>query len=162
MNRMLSSLMLAGLMALSSAGIAAQDEGAPWGRAAAQNGDYTPQRVVYDVAVDSVGAMESVLDRVSYLNNLYQADPFESSIVVVLHGGEIPFFAVENMARHGELMRRAQSLTVAGPIEFRMCTVAARAHGFEPADIHGFVTMVPMADGEIIKLQREDDYAYMR
>lgn len=162
MNRILSSLMLMGLVALSSPAMAADGKKAPWGRAEAQNGGYAPQRVVYDVAVDSIGAMESVLDRVSYLNNLYEADPFESSIVVVLHGDEIPFFAVKNMVRHGELMRRAQSLTVAGPIEFRMCTVAARAHGYEPADIHGFVTMVPMADGEIIKLQREDDYAYMR
>ncbi|MDZ7753415.1 MAG: hypothetical protein U5S82_17665 [Gammaproteobacteria bacterium] len=162
MNRIVSSLMLLGLMALLSAGGAAADEEAPWGGAAPPNGDYAPQKVVYDVAVGSVGAMESVLDRVSYLNNLYQADPFEASIVVVLHGDEIPFFAVENMTRHGELMRRAHSLTLAGPIEFRMCAVAARGHGYEPGDIHGFVIMVPMADGEIIKLQREDDYAYMR
>ncbi|MES1998937.1 MAG: hypothetical protein V4446_06465 [Pseudomonadota bacterium] len=37
----------------------------------------------------------------------------------------------------------------------------AKGHGFEPADIHGFVTMVPMADAEIIRLQQAG-YAYMR
>ena len=32
----------------------------------------------------------------------------------------------------------------------------------EPEDIHGFVKLVPMADAEIVRLQREDGYAYMR
>lgn len=133
-----------------------------WGRAALNDAPYAPQKVVYDVAVANAAGLESVLDRVSYLNNLYQADPFETSIVVVLHGDEIPLFAIKNRRRHHELMARAQSLTQAGPIEFRMCAVAARSRGYRPEDIHGFVQMVPMADAEIIKLQREDGYAYMR
>lgn len=140
----------------------AQDAVIPWGRAVAQEMEYAPQKVVYDVAVTSRAALESVLDRVSFLNNLYGADPFDAAIVVVLHGDEIPMFAVENLARDRDLMERAQSLTVAGPVEFRMCTVAARAHGYAPADIHGFVHMVPMADAELVRLQREEGYAYMR
>jgi hypothetical protein len=71
-------------------------------------------------------------------------------------------FAIENHAQHRELMRRAHSLTLAGPIEFRMCRVAASGHGLEPGDIHGFVKIVPMADAEIVRLQREEGYAYMR
>jgi hypothetical protein len=43
-----------------------------------------------------------------------------------------------------------------------MCILAARAHGYAPEDIHGFVRMVPMADAEIVQLQREQGYAYMR
>jgi len=148
-------------MGLSSLLVAAENP-APWGRATLKDAPYTPQRVVYDVAVSDREAMENVLDRVSYLNNLYLADPFESSIVVVLHGDEIPLFAVENHERNKSLMERAQSLTLAGPIEFRMCAVAAQGHGYVPKDIHGFVKMVPMADAEIVKLQREEHYAYMR
>ena len=151
------------LVALTTAITAfADDELAPWGRASAGDGAYTPQKVVYDVAVADADAFGHVLDRVSYLNNLYRADPFRASIVVVLHGDEIPLFAVENLDDNEALVRRAQSLTVAGPIEFRICTQAARGHGLEPKDIHGFVTMVPMADAEIVKLQREENYAYMR
>lgn len=82
--------------------------------------------------------------------------------MVVLHGDEIPMFATRNLRKHRELMERARSLTQAGPIEFHMCVLAARSRGFKPADIHGFVKMVPMADAEIVKLQREDGYAYMR
>ncbi len=134
----------------------------PWGRAGLQSIDYAPQKVVYDVAVMDVESFSRVLDRVSYLHNIYQADPFDESVVLVLHGDEIPFFAVDNFDRYRELMRRAQSLTVGGMVRFRMCRVAAAGHGLEPEDIHGFVKVVPMADAEIVRLQQEEGYAYMR
>ena len=134
----------------------------PYGRASVENIEYAPHKVLYDVAASDMGTFVNVLDRASYLNNVYQADPFAASIVLVLHGDEIPFFAIRNHNRHRELMQRAQSLTLAGPIEFRMCRIAAEAHGFEPQDIHGFVKIVPMADAEIVRLQQEEGYAYMR
>ena len=138
------------------------EQDAPWGRASLQAIDYAPQKVVYDVAAADVDSFSQVLDRVSYLHNIYHADPFDESIVLVLHGDEIPFFAVDNVDRYHELMRRAQSLTVGGMVQFRMCRVAAAGHGLEPDDIHGFVKVVPMADAEIVRLQQEEDYAYMR
>ncbi|MGB0722783.1 MAG: DsrE family protein [Gammaproteobacteria bacterium] len=134
----------------------------PWGRAAPEPVTYGPTKVLYDVAATDLADFSNVLDRASYLNNIYRADPFNASIVLVLHGDEIPFFAVKNHDRYAEIMQRAQSLTVAGPIEFRMCQVAAKAHGFDPEDIHGFVKIVPMADAEIVRLQQDEGYAYMR
>ena len=59
-------------------------------------------------------------------------------------------------------MQRAKSLTENGNIKFRMCKLAAQGHGFKPKDIHGFVEMVPMADAEIVRLQQDEGYAYMR
>lgn len=138
------------------------DDSAPWGRASLEPIKYKPQKVVYDVAVSNISLFERVLDRVSYLNNIYGADPFDASLVMVLHGDEIPFFAVSNIEKYRDLMQRAQSLTIAGPVEFRMCQVAARGHGLEAEDIHGFVKLVPMADAEIIRLQQEEAYVYMR
>ncbi|MFO8154236.1 DsrE family protein [Thioalkalivibrio sp.] len=137
-------------------------DSAPWGQAVVDPIDYAPQKVVYDVAQGDLERFERILDRVSFLNNLYEADPFEASIVLVLHGDEIRFFGIENHDEFGELMRRAQSLTVSGPIEFRMCRVAAHERGFDPEDIHGFVRMVPMADAEIIRLQQEEGYVFMQ
>lgn len=139
---------------------AAQD--APWGNGTASTMQLAPQRVVYDVAVHSPAALNQVLDRVSYLNNLYSADPFQAEIVLILHGNDIPFFVIENFEQHRALMERAQSLTVGGTIKMRMCQAAARLHGYAPEDIHGFVEMVPMADAEIVRLQREEGFAYMR
>jgi len=138
------------------------EQDVPWGRASLQAIDYAPQKVVYDVAVADAESFSRVLDRVSYLHNIYQADPFDESIVLVLHGDEIPFFAVDNYDRYRELMRRAQSLTVGGMVQIRMCRVAAAGHDLEPDDIHGFVKVVPMADAEIVRLQQEEGYAYMR
>ncbi|MDH5183254.1 MAG: hypothetical protein OEX12_05125 [Gammaproteobacteria bacterium] len=140
----------------------AADVNAPWGQAKLDNVEYKPNKVVFDVAVSSVGAITSVLDRVSFLNTLYEADPFESSIVVVLHGNEIPFFAIKNYAQYKGIMNRAQSLVNNGNIRFRMCKLAAQGHSFKPKDIHGFVEMVPMADAEIVRLQREEQHAYMQ
>ena len=150
------------VIALLWMGVLHAEQGAPWGRAGLQAVDYAPHKVVYDVAAQDVAGLSRVLDRASFLNNIYHADPFEASIVLVLHGDEIPFFAIDNYDSHAEMMRRAQSLTVAGTVQFRMCRVAAAGHGLEPDEIHGFVKIVPMADAEIVRLQQEEGYVYMQ
>ena len=157
-SRVLASVILLFLLSFPAQG----GDSAPWGTASVDPIDYAPQKVVYDVAEGDPERFERILDRVSFLNNLYEADPFEASIVLVLHGDEIRFFGIENHDEFGELMRRAQSLTVAGPIGFRMCRAAAAERGFEPHEIHGFVRVVPMADAEIVRLQQEEGYAFMR
>jgi uncharacterized protein len=134
---------------------------APWGSAPVLDITYRPQRVLYDVTSGDPKALANILDRVSYLSSLYQADPFDSSIVVVIHGDSIGMFAQRNYETNRELMTRAQSLSSGGIIQFRMCRAAAKLQGFEPKDVHGFVSMVPMADAEIVRLQKEDGYAYM-
>jgi intracellular sulfur oxidation DsrE/DsrF family protein len=134
----------------------------PYGKASVEDIDYAPHKVLYDVAVPDMASFVHVLDRVSYLNNIYKADPFDESIVLVLHGDEIPFFAIENAIKYHDLMQRARSLTRSGPIEFRMCRVAAKGHGYDPDQINGFVKVVPMADAEIVRLQQEEGYAYMQ
>lgn len=138
-------------------------EQAPWGRAEpAPQVDHAPQKVLYDHFRGAEEDLESVLDRVSFLNQLYDADPFEASIVVVVHGPALDRFTLEHFTENRELMERAESLTQSGPIDFRICQAAAGIRGFEPEDFHGFVRMVPMADSEIIRLQQEEGYAYMQ
>ncbi len=141
--------------------VALASDAAPWGTASLQEKDYAPQRVVYDVAVPNAERMNSLLGRVSFLNNVYEADPFDAHIVLVLHGPEIPLFAIENYDENRDLMERAQSLTNAGNIDIRMCAAAAEVHGYEPEAIHGFVDVVPMADAEIIELLH-DGYVFMQ
>jgi intracellular sulfur oxidation DsrE/DsrF family protein len=157
MLRLLAVVFALSLPALPASG----DSIAPWGQAKIVEKSYSKQKVVYDVAVKTVGQLENVLDRASYLSALNDADPFDSKIVIVLHGDEIGFFAVRNYATYKNLMKRAQSLTVGGIIDIRMCRVSAHRRGFEPSDIHGFVTILPMADAEIIDLQKQG-FAYMQ
>ena len=140
---------------------ASAESPAPWGQAKSVEKTYSKQKVVYDVSVKTVAQLENVLDRASHLSVLNDADPFDSKIVIVLHGDEIGFFAIANFAKYRDLMTRAQSLTVGGTIDIRMCRIAARRRGFDARDIHGFVTMVPMADAEIVDLQKQG-FAYMQ
>ena len=156
---MLKRLLIVAALVLSQPLLAASN--APWGSAKDLDIEYSRQKVVYDTAVSTVAALTSVLDRASYLSVLNGADPFDNKIVIVLHGHEIDYFATKNYPKHKALMERAQSLTVGGIIEFRMCRVAAEGRGYQPKDIHGFVSMVPMGDAEIVRLQHEG-YAYMR
>jgi len=138
------------------------DNAAPWGGADVTPTEYNPQKVVYDVHVKTVAKVASVLDRASYLSKITGADPFDQSIVLVLHGPELNFFAIKNYSKYKELMHRAQSLVESEALKIKMCEIAAEGQGYQAKDIHGFVEMVPMGDAEIIRLQYEDNHAYMQ
>jgi intracellular sulfur oxidation DsrE/DsrF family protein len=138
------------------------DNSAPWGGANLTPTEYKPQKVVYDVHVKTVAKIESVLDRASHLSIITGADPFDQSIVLVLHGPELNFFAIKNYSKHKELMKRAQSLVESEALKIKMCKIAAEGQGYQPKDIHGFIEMVPMGDAEIIRLQYEENHAYMQ
>ncbi|MFV9616490.1 MAG: hypothetical protein ACNYZG_11070 [Gammaproteobacteria bacterium] len=150
------------LSLFGSAQAYADTASAPWGGANVTPTEYKPQKVVYDVHVKTVEAVKSVLDRASYLSTITGADPFDQSIVLVLHGHELSFFAIKNYKKYEELMKRAQSLVESEALSIRMCKIAAKSQGYLPADIHGFVEMVPMGDAEIIRLQYEEAHAYMQ
>ena len=134
---------------------------APWGRAKVLDVKYKPSKVIYDVVTGNPRRLGAVFSKAGYLaNNIYGANPFDARVVIVLHGDSIKFFAHKNFRRYRALMERAQGLTQGGVVEFRMCLIRARMAGFKPRDIHGFVKMVPMADAEIVRLQK-NGYAYM-
>jgi len=134
----------------------------PWGGADLTATEYKPQKVVYDVHVKTIAKVESVLDRASYLSIITGADPFDQSIVLVLHGPELNFFAIKNYSKYKELMHRAQSLVESEALKIKMCKIAAESQGYQSKDIHGFIEMVPMGDAEIIRLQYEENHAYMQ
>jgi len=158
----LSPLFIFLVLFFSPAAFAGNPGNAPWGGSEVTPTKYKPQKVVYDVHVRTVAAVESVLDRASHLSMITGADPFEQSIVLVLHGKELSFFAIENYGKHKELMKRAQSLVESEVISIKMCKIAAQSQGYAPEDIHGFIEMVPMGDAEIIRLQYEEGHAYMQ
>lgn len=138
------------------------DSTAPWGHAKLTDTQYKPQKVVFDVTASTIGNLTSVVDRASYLSKITGADPFDSSIVLVVHGSAVPFFAIKNTDKYRELMARINSLVISEAIKVKMCKVAAESYHLAPKDIHGFVEMVPMGDAEIIRLQNEEGHAYMR
>lgn len=127
---------------------------------AAGRENYAPAKVVYDVSSPDPKAMGHILDRVSMLQNIYQNDPFEASIVLVIHEGAIPLFGNKDKNRYLDLMLRARSLSLGEIIDFRVCQASAKMQGYKKSDIQDFVSMVPMADAEIVQLQHQG-YAYL-
>lgn len=130
--------------------------------AAEEQNPYQPSKVVYDVSNKDPIALENILDRVSFLQNIYDNNPFEASIVIVVHEGAIPLFTKNNNQKLlSQLMGRARSLSMGDVIQFRICEASARMQKITQSDLHDFTTMVPMADAEIIQLQQRG-FAYMR
>lgn len=163
LNALTYKIILYPLLALLLAtGNVMADDNAPWGHGKLTPTEYKPQKVVYDVTTGDLKAMEHVLDRASHLSKITGSDPFEQSIVLVLHGSSIKFFAIENYKKYEAMLKRAQSLTVGDVLSIKMCKLAAEGQGYLPEDIHGFVELVPMGDAEIIRLQYEEGYAYMQ
>lgn len=156
------SLSLFAICLFTSQMLRAEDSNLPWGSASEINQLYSKQKVVFDTTYGSLDHLTSILDRASYMSQLNGADPFDTKIVIMIHGEAIPFFSSRNFAKYKDLMVRAQSLSMGNVVEFRMCRASARLQGFMPKDIHGFIKMVPMADAEIVRLQQEEGFAYMR
>jgi len=127
---------------------------------AAADSDYQPSKVVYDVSTADTDELNRLLDRAGLLQIMYGNDPFDASIILVIHEGAIPLFARTD-TKHNQLMQLAQSLTAGEIIQFRLCAASARMQGYSDGDFDDFITVVPMADAEIVQLQR-DGYAYLR
>ena len=123
--------------------------------------NYVPAKVVYDLTSPDILEIKNTLDRVSLLQKIYGNDPFGSSIIVVIHGEAIPLFAKYRKSGNIEIINRAQGLTTGEVIQFRLCSASAKMQGYRKKDFSGFITMVPMADAEIVKLQH-NGYAYIR
>ena len=149
------------LALLSSSAIA--ENTAPWGLAKPPTQAYQAQKVIFDVDTGDKKELINILDRVSLLNKLYNADPFDSNITIVLHGESIPYFSIHNLQSHKDFIKRVQQFSLQDTVEFKLCAAAAKArYELEPKDFHGFIEMVPMADAEIVRLQKEEGFAYMR
>ncbi len=160
-SRVLAGLWI-GLLAVPAALVHAEETPAPWGSAAPVEQDYAGLKAVYDVTAGTPEALEDVLDHAAYLSRMTGDDPFDSHIVLVIHGDALDLFAREHFAEHETLMTRARGLTLNGVIEYRICQAGAARRGYGPEDFHGFASVVPMADAEIVRLQQQDGYGYMR
>jgi intracellular sulfur oxidation DsrE/DsrF family protein len=121
---------------------------------------YNPSKVVYDVSTPVAEELGHLLDRASLLQNVYDNNSFEASIVVVVHEGAIPLFA-KTSDKHQALRQRANSLSLGEIIQFRVCAASAKMQGYKSTDFPSFVKVVPMADAEIVMLQQQG-YAYLR
>lgn len=123
--------------------------------------EYQPTKVVYDVSTAELSTLDNIISRIGLLQKIYNNDSFEASIIVVVHEAAIPLFKSIGNPDQSVLMNRARSLTLGEIVQFRICQASARMQKIKQADLEDFVSMVPMADAEIVRLQ-QSGYAYLR
>lgn len=80
-------------------------------------------------------------------------------IIVVTHGPELRAFAKENYEKYQAAVDRMAELAKEG-VEFKMCNNAMRAAGFQPEDMHGFISVVPAGFAELVYWQQKG-YQYV-
>ncbi len=91
-------MMLAILSVWMPSAMFQSEEISPWGSAKGIKINYQPQKVLYDLISGKEQDLDNILNRVSFLNRIYGADPFESSIVVMVHGDAVSFFAKKKLS----------------------------------------------------------------
>ena len=80
-------------------------------------------------------------------------------VIVVTHGPELRAFAKENYEKYQAVVDQMAELAKEG-VQFKMCNNALRAAGFTPADMHGFITVVPAGFAELV-LWQSKGYQYV-
>lgn len=142
MKMHLLPLMLA--CALMAAAPASAQEHAPYGSARVDMHAMNVTDVVFDVNYADPKDLR-------FLNGFIKNTRKETrgKVVVVTHGPELRAFAKENYEKYQAIVDDLARLAQEEGVEFKMCNNALRAAGFEPGDMHGFITVVPAGFAEI-------------
>ena len=136
------------------AAAASADEFAPYGTAKVDMHEYPTINAVFDLNYASMADLNIFYN---FVNNT--RTPLKGKMVVVTHGPELRVFAKENYEKYQGIVDKMAELAKNG-VEFRMCSNAMRAAGFQAGDMHGFITVVPAGFPEIALLQSQG-YQYI-
>ncbi|MDG4868559.1 DsrE family protein [Guyparkeria sp. 1SP6A2] len=153
MKKLITSLSLATAVAITTP-LALAQEFSPYGTAKTDMHEYPEIDAVFDVNYEDPNKLNILY---SFVKNT--AKPLKGDMVVVTHGPELRAFAKENYMKYQGIVDKMAELADSG-VEFRMCNNALTAAGYEPEDMHGFVTVVPAGFPEIAYLQHQG-YEYI-
>lgn len=141
-------------LAAQGLGAFADEAFSPYGSAKEVMREYPEINQVFDVNYDDPSSLNALY---SFVKSTRKFVPGKT--IIVTHGPELRAFAKENFEKYYAVMDQMAELSEDGA-EFRMCGQALRAAGFEPEDMHGFVTVIPSGFAEIVMLQA-DGYRYV-
>ena len=126
---------------------------------ASSPGEAVPSRAVLDISVHTIEELRVVLDRAEQLAMAPYPGGGEDSVVLVLHGPEVVFFAISNYEQYRDIVDQAARLDAFEVVDLRICETMMSEYGLEPDDIPSFIERVPFGPGEVERLQREG-YVY--
>lgn len=112
-------------------------------------------RGVFDISVHSVEELEVLFDRAEELARRPNPVGGEDSIVLVLHGPEVEFFAISNYDTYRSIVDRAARLDAFHVVDVKICQTMMKNYGIESADVPAFIEQVPNGAVEVERLTRE-------
>jgi len=121
--------------------------------------DAAPQGMVLDVSVHSLDELRVLLDRAEELAMRPQSPGEKASVVLVLHGPEVEFFAISNYPRYKDIVDKAARLDAFDVVDVKICRTMMEKLGVERDEIPAFIEQVPYGPGEVERLVREG-YVY--
>ncbi len=154
MAKLYHTTLLAISLALPIGAGAADTEFTPHGTAKVDMHAYPTINAVFDVNYSDPNQLNILYN---FVKNTQK--PLKGKMIVVTHGPELRAFAKENYEKYQGIVGKMAELAEAG-VEFRMCSNAMKAAGYQAEDIHGFVTVVPAGFPEIAYLQSQG-YQYI-
>jgi hypothetical protein len=134
--------------------ILADDAPSPYGSAKVDMHDMEPADTVFDVNYDDPTNLNILYNFVKNTKKVTNG-----KVIVVTHGPELRTFARENYEKYQGIIDKMAELAADG-VEFKMCNNAMKAAGYEPSDMHGFITVVPAGFPEIAYWQAKG-YRYI-
>jgi intracellular sulfur oxidation DsrE/DsrF family protein len=123
-------------------------------------GEDAPVRVVLDISVHTLEGLKVLFDRAEELAMRPQAQGEEASVVLVLHGPEVEFFAIRNYEKYKDIVDQAARLDAFDVVDVKICQSMMGAQGIERNDIPSFIEQVPLGTVEIERLLQQGYVAF--
>jgi intracellular sulfur oxidation DsrE/DsrF family protein len=118
-----------------------------------------PARGVLDITVHTLDELRVLLDRAEQLAGTLQPKGENASVVLVLHGPEVEFFASSNYGKYKDIVDQAARLDAFDIVDVKICQTMMSIQGVARDDIPAFIEQVPLGQAEINRLVGEG-YVY--
>jgi intracellular sulfur oxidation DsrE/DsrF family protein len=157
-------VVVGGLAYLYRAQMPGADEAAmvPAGQGAAPDANPGPgqpqagvSRGVFDISVHSIEELEVLFERAEEIARHPRPVGDADSIVLVLHGPEVEFFAISNYDRYRSIVDRAARLDAFQVVDVKICQTMMERFDIGQDDIPAFIEQVPDGAAEVERLTRE-------
>lgn len=118
-----------------------------------------PGKAVLDITVHTIDELKVLFDRAEELALAPQPPGSEASVVLVLHGPEVEFFAISNYDKYKDIVDQAARLDAFDVVDVKICQTMMEISGIPRDDIPAFIEQVPLGTVEVERLVREG-YVY--
>ncbi len=114
-----------------------------------------PKKAVLDISVHTIDELKVLLDRAEGLAMAPQPPGMAASVVLVLHGPEVEFFAISNYDKYKDIVDQAARLDAFDVVDVKICRAMMQTRGIPRDDIPAFIEQVPLGPAEIDRLVGE-------